>query len=194
MTKNNLGRKWFISTYNCKEENLGHELKVEIWKKNLKQKQWRASYSLDLHVFILHTPGSPGVQEYTIHRGWPLAYQSLIMKMSQVLLIGQTYRDIFSIVVLFSDMSRSVSNRLKKKRKQHEQVYSESNKFVRILCDQNLVLEILKLIGRHTFWILSDTWYLFLKNTIICCFKNNDNPLFFCKTQVLIFWFTIYIM
>lgn len=117
MTKNNLGRKWFISTYNCKEENLGHELKVEIWKKNLKQKQWRASYSLDLHVFILHTPGSPGVQEYTIHRGWPLAYQSLIMKMSQVLLIGQTYRDIFSIVVLFSDMSRSVSNRLKKKKK-----------------------------------------------------------------------------
>ena len=97
MMKSNLGRKWFISIYNCKEENVGQELKVEIWKKKLKQKQWRATYSLDPHVF-LPTPGPPGVQEDTIHRGWPLAYQSLIMKMPQVLLIGQTYGDIFSIV------------------------------------------------------------------------------------------------
>lgn len=50
-------------------------------------------------MFFLPTPGSPGVQEDTIHKGWPLTYQSLIMKMLQVLLIDQTYEDIFSIVV-----------------------------------------------------------------------------------------------
>lgn len=45
--------------YNYKEENLGQELKG--WKKKLKQKQWRTSYSLDPRVF-LQTLGSHNSQ------------------------------------------------------------------------------------------------------------------------------------
>lgn len=107
--------------------------------------------------------------------------------MPQVLFVGQTYGDIFSIVVSCFQICQGLLPVDLKKRKQYEQLCSESNRFVRILCDQSLVLKILKVMGRHTFWILSDTWYLFLKNKIIYCFKNKNNSLFFCKTQVLIF-------
>lgn len=187
------GGEWFIATYNCKEENVGQELKVKIWKKKLKQKQWRASYSLDPYVFFTYariTWCAGG------HHSQRLASHISISNYEDAPSLAyrpDLWRHFLNCGPLFSDMSRFVPSRFKKKeRKQHEQLYSDSNRFVRILCDQSLVLEICKLMRRHTFWILSATWYLFLKITI-CCFKNNDNSLFWCKTQILIFWFLIYI-